>query len=161
MLQFIKKIKNLYYSLTGRRASHLKEIWGWIKLVIKEKSTVNEEFLNDYREYRKLQEESERRVKLEKREECEKLGGNEKMRNIKIEKSEKDEKKEKSKKNDDEEKNDDKEYKDFCDGLIKENNLRDLKHLKVFIRDIIDKNQKNYKNVERLKYLLTSGNLNN
>jgi len=70
---------------------HIKDIWGWIKDIIKEKKYKKkpDEYLTDYKLY---------------------------------------------------------EYKEFCEGLIRDHNLKDLNHLKFYIKDALDKKKakKNY-----------------
>jgi hypothetical protein len=45
-------------------------------------------------------------------------------------------------------------YKDFCENIIKDYYLRDVNELKTFINELLSKNMKNKKRVERIKKLL-------
>lgn len=50
------------------------------------------------------------------------------------------------------------ECKEFCDNIIKDFGLKDVKELKGYMNDLAAKNVKNKTRVERMKKLLMSGN---
>ena len=49
------------------------------------------------------------------------------------------------------------EYKEFCEKIISELGLKDIKELKSYMNELADKNVKNRSRVERMKKLLLSG----